>query len=240
MTADDFKTELVKYAVPASREILTRFFKAGPGEYGEGDEFIGVKVPNTRKVCKIFGNMPLIEIQKLLNSPVHEHRLGGAIILANQYPRVAKKEKKEIFDMYIKNVAENNINNWDIVDVTCEYIVGAHLTNTDKKLLFNLAASSNLWARRVSIISTFAYIKRGEPDATLRVAKILLFDKHDLIQKAVGWMLREAGKRCDEKILINFLDSHAHEMPRTMLRYSIERLPDEKRMYYLKFKNDSS
>jgi 3-methyladenine DNA glycosylase AlkD len=236
MTADDFKTELVKYALPTSREILTRFFKAGPGEYGEGDEFIGVKVPNTRKVCKIFRNMSLSEVQKLLDSPIHEHRLGGAIILANQYPKASEEEKQEIFDVYIKNVAENKINNWDIVDVTCEYIVGAHLVKTDRKLLFDLAMSDTLWARRVSIVSTFAYIKSGEPGTTLKVAEILLFDKHDLIQKASGWMLREVGKRCDEKILTDFLDSHAREMPRTMLRYAIERLPEQKRQYYLRLK----
>lgn len=236
MTAENFKLELVKYALPENREILMRFFKSGPGEYGEGDEFIGIKVPNTRKVCKLFTDMSLDEIQKLLDSPIHEHRLGGAIILTYKYPKSSDADKQGIFDMYLENIAANKINNWDIVDVTCEHIVGAHLLKKGKKLLLNLAASDNLWARRVSIVSTFTYIKNSEPDTTLQVAEILLFDKHDLIQKAVGWMLREVGKRCEEEILTDFLDKHANEMPRTMLRYAIERLPEEKRIHYLKLK----
>lgn len=236
MTAEDFKKELARYAVPASREILTRFFKAGPGEYGEGDEFIGVKVPNTRKVCKLFKELPLNEIQKLLNSPIHEHRLGGVIILAEKYSKANDKEKQKIFDTYLKNLAVKRINNWDIVDVTCEHVVGAHLLDKDRKILYELAQSDNLWERRVAIISTFFYIKRGDPATTLDIAKILLFDKHDLIQKAAGWMLREVGKRVDESLLTDFLDRHAHEMPRTMLRYSIERLSLRQKQKYMNYK----
>lgn len=239
MTAEDFKKELNKYAVPANREVLMRFFKAGPGEYGEGDEFIGVKVPNTRKVCKLFKDMPFSEIQKLLDSPIHEHRLGGTIILVNKYARSDENDKQKIFEIYLKNLAANRINNWDIVDVTCEHIVGVHLSGKDKKILRTLATGGNLWERRTAMVSTFFYIKRGEPAITLEIAEILLFDKHDLIQKAVGWMLREVGKRCEEAILTGFLDAHAHEMPRTALRYSIERLDEEKKLYYLKSRYSS-
>ena len=239
MTAEEFKTELYKYAVPTSREILMRFFKAGPGEYGEGDEFIGVKVPDTRKICKLFKDMPLSEVQKLLNSPIHEHRLGGAIILVYKYPKAGDVDKQKIFDMYLRNTAANKINNWDIVDVTCEHVVGAHLSGKDRQILYELARSGNLWQRRAAMVSTFSYIKQGEPGTTLDIAEILLFDKHDLIQKSVGWMLREVGKRCDEEVLINFLDKYSREMPRTALRYAIERLPEEKRQYYLKLRYSS-
>lgn len=237
MKAKDFILELNRYTIDTKADFLARFFKAGPGEYAEGDKFLGVKVPDTRKVCRQFKDLNLAEIQKLLDSPFHEHRLGGVIILANKYPKSTESEKQQIFELYLKNLSENKINNWDIVDVTCEHIVGAHLQNTDRKLLYKLAKSSNLWERRVAIISTFRYIKSGDPATTIDIAKILLNDKHDLIHKAAGWMLREVGNRVDKMVLTDFLDKYAYEMPRTMLRYSIEKFPPDQRLHYMKLKD---
>lgn len=237
MKAENFILELYRHADPLRAEMSLRFFKTGPGQYGEGDKFIGANMPDIRKACKLFKDLPLNEIQKLLNSPIHEYRLSGAIILANKYPKSNNADKQKIFNMYLKNVAENKINNWDIVDVTCEHIVGAHLADKNKKILYELAKSDNLWERRVAMISTFFYIKRGDPAVALYIAEILLNDKHDLIQKATGWMLREVGKRVDEQILTNFLEEYASIMPRTMLRYSIEKLQPDQRQYYMRMKN---
>lgn len=234
MTANHVKAALQAVAVADNVQILQRFFKTGPGQYGEGDVFIGVKVPMIRQVCKDFRDLPLAEVQKLLESDVHEHRLAAVIILTNAYPRANDNEKQQIFDMYIKNVYSGHINNWDIVDVTAEHIVGAHLENTtERKHLYELARSDGLWQKRVAILSTFRYIKKGDSGTTLDLAEILMHDDHNLIQKAVGWMLREVGKRVDENLLTDFLDKHAHEMPRTQLRYAIEKLSPEKREYYL-------
>jgi 3-methyladenine DNA glycosylase AlkD len=233
MTAQKIISELAKHASPNDAVFLQRFFKTGPGQYGEGDIFIGVRVPQTRIICKQFINLPLGEVQKLLNSPVHEHRLAGVIILSYHYPKADEKQKQEIYDLYLKNVYKGTVNNWDIVDVTVDRVMGAHLLNRPRDILFELTKSSDVWQRRVAIMSSFAFIKNGDASTTLQLAKILLHDKHDLIQKAVGWMLRETGKRVDRKLLLGFLDEHAHEMPRTMLRYSIEHLPPEQRAHYM-------
>lgn len=232
MTAEDFQLSLSKYASDSDSAFLQRFFKTGPGEYGEGDVFIGVRVPDTRKVCKEFKDLPLVEIQKLLDSPIHEHRLGAVILLVNQF----NKNKQEIYDLYLKNVYKGRVNNWDIVDSSAHQIVGGYLIDKSHDLLFELADSDNLWQRRVAVLATFHFIKNGEASTAIEIAEKLLNDDHDLIHKAVGWMLREIGKQVDEGILIDFLDKHVTKMPRTMLRYSMEKLPEHKRQYYLKKK----
>ncbi|MGB4759181.1 MAG: DNA alkylation repair protein [Candidatus Saccharimonadales bacterium] len=240
MTSQQFKAELAKHGSDSDAIFLQRFFKTGTGQYGEGDIFIGVRVPMTRLVCKDFQGLPLSEIQTLFDSPVHEHRLAAVILCANQY-KAAKQNsgaRQKIFDMYLKNLRMGRINNWDLVDVSCEYVIGEHERQGDRSLLFELARSDMLWQRRVSIISTFAYIKTGDPAATLELAELLWPDTHDLMQKATGWMLREVGKRIDEALLLGFLDKHAHELPRTCLRYAIEKLPPQQRTYYMGKKNE--
>lgn len=230
MTADDVKAALQKYASDVDAANLQWFFKTGPGEYGEGDQFIGVRVPAIRQVCKEFKELPLKEAQKLIQSPIHEHRAAGLIILTLQYPKSSNKQA--IYDLYINELKAGNINNWDLVDVTCRAIVGEH-TRTNRKPLYDMAISGNLWERRTAIISTFAFIARGDPSTTLELAELLLHDKHDLMQKAVGWSLREVGKRCDQQLLLDFLDIHAATMPRTALRYAIEHLSPETRTHYM-------
>lgn len=240
MTANKLKKELAKYADSNDAVFLQRFFKTGPGEYGEGDQFIGVRVPQTRKICKQFITMPLTEIQKLLYSPIHEHRLAAVIILAEQYKRSKNiTQKQNIFDVYLLNIQNGRINNWDIIDVTAPHIIGEHLINKNRKLLLRFAKNNDIWQRRAAIISTFAFIKNGDPSTTLEIAEILVNDKHDLIQKAVGWALREMGKSVDQKLLTNFLDNHAAEMPRTMLRYAIEKLDPVKKSYYMNLKHQT-
>lgn len=230
MNADEVIVRLQTYASDTDAANLSWFFKTGPGQYGEGDQFIGVKVPMIRLVCREFKTLPLAEVQKLIESPVHEHRLAGLIILTLQYPK--SREKQAIFDLYIEEFHKGNINNWDLVDVTCRAVVGEHLRE-NREMLFVLARSDNLWERRTAIISTFPYIASGDPSTSLALAEILLHDKHDLMHKAVGWTLREVGKRCDRKLLTDFLDQYAAEMPRTALRYAIEHLPEQTRQYYL-------
>jgi 3-methyladenine DNA glycosylase AlkD len=236
MSAKEVQEVLRARASAADAVFLQRFFKTGPGQYGESDVFIGVRVPQTRIVCKQFRALPLVEIQKLLASPVHEHRLAALIIMTLQYPSANDVGKRALYELYVENLYGGNINNWDLVDASAEHIVGPYLANKPKDILYELARSKDVWQRRVAILSTFAYIKQGKSEITLKIAAVLLRDPHDLIQKAVGWMLRELGKRVDEKILTNFLDLHAAEMPRTMLRYAIERLTLKQRLYYMKLK----
>lgn len=234
MNANDVKEALQKHASDVDAANSQWFFKTGPGEYGEGDQFIGVRVPAIRQVCKEFKQLPLKEIQKLIQSPIHEHRAAGLIILTLQYPK--SSDKQAIYDLYITELEAGNINNWDLVDVTCRAIVGEH-TQTNRKPLYALAKSSNLWERRTAIISTFAFIAKGDPTTTLDLANELLYDKHDLMQKAVGWSLREVGKRCDRQLLLDFLDKHAATMPRTTLRYAIEHLSPKERAHYMQAKS---
>ncbi len=235
MDAQSLMGYLSHYASDADAVNLQWFFKTGPGEYGEGDQFLGVRVPKIRTVCKEFKQLPLAEVKKLIESPFHEHRMAGLIILTLQYPRAATRAKNDIFDLYMRELTGRNINNWDLVDVTCRQIVGEHLRD-DRAQLYTLAKSNNLWERRVSIISTFAYIARGDASTSLDLAELLLCDREDLMHKAVGWTLRELGKRCDRQLLLDFLDTHAHDMPRTALRYAIEHLPETQRQYYLSIK----
>lgn len=229
MKFEDLIRELNKYADDQRAVHSSRFFKTGVGEYGEGDIFIGVTVPDTRKVCKMFKNLPLSETQKLLDSPIHEHRLSAVILLVNQFG----KNQENIYKFYLKNVYEGRVNNWDIVDSSAHQIVGGYLYNKSRDILFELADSENLWQRRIAIIATFYFIKKGDASTTIELAEKLLKDDQDLMHKAVGWMLREVGKRVGEEILLDFLNTNAVQMPRTMLRYSIEKLPESKRRYYL-------
>jgi 3-methyladenine DNA glycosylase AlkD len=213
---------------------LARFYKTGPGEYAEGDVFLGGSVPQTRSVASNYKDLPFDELDKLFKSHFHEARLCAAIILNLQF-KAAKKiqDRKKIFDFYMKQVRAERINNWDIVDVSAPWM-GVYLTEVEDPmpLLIKLSKSKSLWQRRVSIILTFALIRAGELEPTITISKALLKDDQDLIHKAMGWMLRELGKK-DVMLLRGFLQSHSHEMPRTMLRYSIEKLPEKERKKWL-------
>lgn len=228
--------ELLLYASDSDATFLQRYFKTGKGEYGEGDIFIGVRVPDTRKVCKKFKNLPMAEVQKLFDSSVHEHRLAASFLLVDKYKKYPEK-RKDVYDMYLKNVYLGKVNNWDIVDLSAKYIVGPYLDDKPKDLIFKMAKSKDLWQKRVAVLASFHYINNGQAQVSIELAEMMLRDKQDLIHKATGWMLREVGLRVDEAILTDFLDQHAHEMPRTMLRYSIEKLPEATRRHYLQLKN---
>lgn len=236
MTAQEVIESLKEASDKGKSLVLARFFKTGPGEYGEGDRFLGVTVPKQRILAKKYQYMPFSEVKKLLISPWHEHRLTGLLILTYRFSISEIAQKREIFDFYL--VHTERINNWDLVDVTAPGIVGEYLveSGSDSGLLRRLAKSQSLWERRIAIVSTFAWIRRGKHQECFEIAEILLYDSHDLIQKAVGWMLREVGKRCGTEPLIGFLDCHACEMPRTMLRYAIERFPEHVRQAYLRKK----
>ena len=213
---------------------LARFYKTAPGEYGEGDLFLGGSVPETRSVAKRHKNLELQEIEKLFKSPFHEARLCAAIIINLQFKAAKKtKERKRIFDFYLKQVRAERVNNWDIVDVSAPWM-GVYLTEVEDPmpLLIKLSKSKSLWQRRVSIMLTFALIRDGNLEPTVIISKALLADDQDLIHKAVGWMLRELGKK-DVMLLRKFLTQHSHIMPRTMLRYSIEKLPECERKKWL-------
>ena len=231
MTAENVKKELKKSSDKGKVAVYQRFFKTGPGKYGEGDRFIGVTVPKQRIIAKKYQMLPLYGIAILLASPVHEHRLTGLLILTYRFPRASEVERQVIFDFYLSQT--ERINNWDLVDVTAPNIVGEYLIDQDPSILKRLAVSDSLWERRIAILSTFAFIRRGRHKECFELAKILMNDQHDLMHKAVGWMLREVGKRCDEELLRDFLDQYAARMPRTMLRYAIERLPEPSRKRYL-------
>ena len=208
------------------------FFKTGPGQYAEGDRFIGVTVPEVRSIVKNFKTLPLSETQKLLSSPLHEERLTALLILVEQYKKADDFEKKTIVDLYLASTA--SINNWDLVDSSAPPILGAYLWKRSKKLLTELAQSKNLWERRIAMISTFYFIRQGESEDALKIAKIVLSDSHDLMHKAIGWMLREVGKNCGEEILKEFLKKNYEKLPRTTLRYAIERFPERERKAWLK------
>jgi len=206
---------------------LSRFFKTGKGEYGEGDIFIGIIVPKQREIAKKYSTLSLKDIQQLLSSKIHEYRLTALLILVLQFQ---KSNDKSIINFYLKNT--KYINNWDLVDLSAHRLLGIYLINKDKSILYKLARSKNIWERRIAVISTFAFINKDKFEDSLKISEILLNDKQDLIQKAVGWMLREIGKR-DQKMEEKFLKKYYKQMPRTMLRYSIERFSQEKRNLYL-------
>lgn len=211
-------------------ERSQRFFKTGKGEYGEGDQFLGIPVPDIRKVARKFKRLPVKETEQLLHSSYHEERLCALIILVNKAKKADEHEMQQIYDLYLNNT--KYINNWDLVDTSAEHIVGRYLVDKNKAALYKLAKSDDLWERRIAIISTFYFIKNEEFEDTLAIAELLLRDKHNLIHKAVGWMLREVGKR-NMEIEEIFLNKHISQMPRTMLRYAIEKFPEEKRQHYL-------
>ena len=211
---------------------LSRFFKTGRGEYGEGDRFLGVMVPQTRALVKIYWPaISLADVKVLLESEWHEERLAALFILVAKFKKADDKEKEKIYKFYLANT--KSINNWDLVDLSAPNIVGSYLYNKDASVIFKLAKSKYLWERRIAILSTFYFIKEGDPKISLEIAEILVNDKHDLIQKAVGWMLREVGKRCGQDIEEQFLQKHYKTMPRTALRYAIERFDEPKRKFYL-------
>jgi 3-methyladenine DNA glycosylase AlkD len=231
MIAQEITNRLIALGNKEQAAISQRFFKTGPGEYGEGDIFLGIKVPVLRKLAKEYFDLPLKEVKPILRSKYHEIRLLSLFILVDQFSKSDQKKKKRIYELYLKNTGF--INNWDLVDSSAHHIVGPYLIDKSKALLAELAQSDLLWERRIAILSTFHYIKNDKFSDTLRIAEMLLSDKEDLIHKAVGWMLREIGKRrlpSEE----TFLKKHYHNMPRTMLRYAIEKFPEPKRQRYLK------
>lgn len=235
MKAENVIQALAKLANPSDAQFLQRFFKTGKGQYGEGDVFIGVRVPATRQVCKNFKDLPLQEVKKLLKSNIHEHRLAGVILLSNHFKTAENQERTEIYKLYMWAVDDGNVNNWDIVDSSAEFIVGEYLWDRPRDILLELAKHEDVWHRRVAVLATFAFIKRSDFSTTLELAKVLLHDPHDLIQKAVGWMLREIGKRGGRTQQLDFLGKYYTVMPRTMLRYAIEHLsPEQKRVFMQK------
>ena len=227
---NQIKKDLQKLKSPEKAKVFQRFFKTGKGEYGEGDIFLGLSVPETREISKKYIELNLNDIQKLLLSKIHEERLVALLILVEKYRKSNLEDRKAVIKFYLKNA--KNVNNWDLVDLTADKILGNYLIDKDKSVLYKLSKSGNLWERRIAIISTFAFIKNNKFDDSIKVSEILLNDKHDLIHKAVGWMLREIGKR-DEKKLLGFLDKYYKIMPRTMLRYAVERLDKKKKKIYM-------
>jgi len=216
---------------PERAQVHQRFFKTGPGEYGEGDVFLGIRVPETRKLAREYGNLALPEVAELLQSPLHEARHLALFILVRAYGRGDTAIQERIYYLYLHNT--RFINNWDLVDTSAEHIVGPWLRHKSKAPLHALAASELVWERQIAIMATFHYIKKGEFNPTLRIAEFLLTDEHDLIHKATGWMLREIGKR-NLSIEVSYLHAHYRQMPRTMLRYAIEKFPEGIRQQYLR------
>jgi len=216
---------------PERGAFAERYFKTGPGEYAEGDRFLGLRAKDMHALAREFQALPLREVATLLKSRWHEARSLALLVLVRQYPRATPEVRDAIFRLYLNNTA--HINNWDLVDCSAEHIVGAHLRPGDQRLLRKLARSPLVWERRIAIMATFHGVKRGDSRSTLAIARLLLDDDHDLVHKAVGWMLREVGKR-DRKVEEAFLRTHASRMPRTMLRYAIERFPEPLRQRYLR------
>jgi 3-methyladenine DNA glycosylase AlkD len=231
MTATQIQKRLRGFATKEKAAVLQRFFKTGPGQYGEGDRFIGVMVPQVRQVVKEFADAPLSEALKLLRSPVHEERLLALLLLVHQFEQGDDVARKRIYTSYLKST--KYINNWDLVDLSAPKIVGPYLDGGPRALLYRFVRSKNLWERRIAILATFPYIRKGDFVDVLALSEKLLADDEDLMHKAVGWMLREVGKK-DVGTLERFLKKHHQRMPRTALRYAIERFPEAKRRKYLK------
>nr|WP_208293490.1 DNA alkylation repair protein [Zophobihabitans entericus] len=221
------ETELTRLSDPEKKIQLPRFFKTGKGEYGEGDLFLGVVVPDIRKTAKKYLSLTLAEVTQLLASPYHEIRLCALLILVEQYKKADSAYRQIIYDFYLAHT--QHINNWDLVDLSCRFIVGEHLKDSrERSILYRLSKSINLWERRIAVVSCYTFIKNNDFTDIITLSSQLLSDKHDLMHKATGWMLREMGK-CNKDELIHFLNQHYKDMPRTMLRYSIEKLtPEEK------------
>jgi len=234
MIVNDLLSELQSFSNPAKVLIFKRFFKTAPGEYGAGDEFLGLTVPEVRLVVKKYWqSLTLADLDQLLQSSYHEHRTVALASLCHQFAKF-KNQQKNIFDFYLKHTSR--INNWDLVDISAPNIVGTYLLEQkDRSILTKLSQSKSIWKRRISVISTLAFIKNDQFGDTLAISKTLINDPEDLLHKAVGWMLREVGKR-DFKTLLKFLDEYATRLPRTALRYSIEKLPEAQRQHYLHLK----
>jgi 3-methyladenine DNA glycosylase AlkD len=230
MDHEDVIKSLAEVANKKKAEILARFFKTGKGEYGFGDVFIGVVVPEQRTVAKKFEILQLSEIQKLIKSKIHEHRLTALLILVKQFEKGDDQKRTKIYNFYLKNT--KYINNWDLVDLSAPNIIGKYLYDKPRSVLYDLVKSKSIWDRRISIISTFYFIKNKDFKDTLKISELLLSDKEPLIHKAVGWMLREVGKK-KEDILVGFLNKYTSQMSRTSLRYSIERFEEKKRQKFL-------
>jgi len=231
---NQIKKELFRLGDSERAKKLSNYFKTGKGQYGEGDVFLGIPVPQQREVAKRYDNLSLDDVQELLKSEIHEHRFTALLILVSKYGKADSTNKEEIFNFYLKNSCY--INNWDLVDLSAPKIVGDYLAHKERSTLFKLAKSSSLWERRIAVLATAAFIRNNDFEDALAIVKLLLFDENDLIHKAVGWMLREIGKR-DQELLEKFLDKYKSRMPRTMLRYSIEKFREEKRKYYLNNSN---
>ncbi len=224
------KKELAEKASPKKALASAWFFKTGKGQYGEGDKFLGLTVPEQRAIGKRYQHLSLTDIERLLESRYHEHRFTALEILVMQFEKADDLGRGRIFHFYLAHT--DCINNWDLVDTSCSYIVGQYLVENNRSILYTLVKSKNIWERRIAIVSTLAFIARNDFADTIKLSELLLGDTHDLIHKAVGWMLREVGKR-DSKVLEDFLRKFCRIMPRTMLRYSIEKFSQEKRKKYL-------
>lgn len=231
--AESIKQIMQAMANPTRARQSRRFFKTGRGEYAEGDAFLGIKVPELRKLAKVHASASMDVIDDLLQSTFHEHRQLAVFLLTEQFARSAPARQKQIVDFYLKNTQQ--VNNWDLVDASAHAILGAFLLDRNKAILYRLASSTSLWERRIAIVSTWHFIRNGQVSDTFKLSTLLLEDKQDLIHKSVGWMLREAGKR-DEAALVAFLREHYQRMPRTMLRYAIERFPETRRQAFLQGK----
>jgi len=228
-TASDLTRALADASDDAAALSAAHFFKTGAGEYGEGDIFLGVSMPAARTIAKRFGGLDQGELDRLLWSDIHEHRMVALLIMVAQY---RDRPSKQLVDDYLAAARAGRVNNWDLVDASAEFIVGEYYFDKPRNVFFALAKSDQLWERRIAIVGTFGFIKRGDASTTLEIAEKLLREKHDLIQKAVGWMLREVGKRVDRQLLVAFLDAHAGAMPRTMLSYAIEHLDAAQKTHY--------
>ncbi len=233
MSAEFILSELQSVGSPEKAKHLSRFFKTGPGQYGEGDRFLGVIVPHSRQIAKANKQLPEAELQKLLKSEWHEARLCALLIMVArvQDKKTIFDERKRLYEFYLQNA--RRCNNWDLVDLSCRDLVGDWLYDKDRSMLYALAESDNLWEQRIAMVSTWAFIRRGDFDDTLALARKLIGHEHDLIQKAIGWMLREVGKR-DREVLTTFLEAEATRLKRTSLRYAIEHYPEDQRQYFLK------
>lgn len=231
MSAKSVLLEIDSQSSTLKAAVLGRFFKTGPGQYGAGDVFAGIMVPVSRRIAHDYRELPLDECEKLLTSPIHEARLIALVILCEKFKRASEPERAVLYNFYLDHT--DRINNWDLVDISAPNIVGTYLLDRSYQPLTKLAHSKPLWERRIAIVATFAHIRANKFDPTLSITKILLNDPHDLIHKACGWMLREVGKR-DETVLKHFLNTHRSTMPRTMLRYAIEKFDEKTRAEYLK------
>lgn len=234
-TAGEFIKRLYAIASPKEAASTQKFFKSGEGEYGAGDQFIGVRMGNLFAIAKEFADMPVQELEKLLENPIHEVRAGAVSIMdkAARNKKTPEPRRKEFFDLYMRR--HDRINNWDLVDLGCLHMTGSYLFNKPRKLLYKMARSKNMWERRTAIVSTCYFIRQGDLTDTFAIAELLMNDKEDLVHKATGWMLRFAGDK-DQKQLLRLLDKYAATMPRTLLRYSIEKFDKKKKEYYMGLK----